>query len=196
VSLVQRLDALCDHLTVLKHPFYQRWERGELTREELSYYAGEYRHAVQALADVATASSTPDHGAEERAHVALWDDFAGALGAESGRSPRGETIACVESWKDESEPLGVLYAVEATQPAIARTKHEGLIRHYGFEPGSRDVEYFTVHAERDVEHAAQTRARLEQLPPEREGAVLAAAERALRGNWTLLDGIDRVARAA
>lgn len=195
MSLVQRLDDLCDRLTVLRHPFYQRWERGELSREELSYYAGEYRHAVVALADVATESSTPEHGAEERAHVALWDDFARALSAETDRSPRGETIACVESWRDGSEPLGALYAVEATQPAIARTKREGLVRFYGFEPDERGLEYFAVHAERDVEHAAQTRARLEQLPPEREETVLAAAERALRGNWTLLDGVERFARA-
>jgi pyrroloquinoline-quinone synthase len=195
LSLVQRLDALCDRLTVLRHPFYQRWERGELTQEELSYYAGEYRHAVEALADVATASSTADHGSEERAHVALWDEFAAALSADTDRPPRGETIACVESWRDRTEPLGVLYAVEATQPAIARTKREGLVRHYDFEPDARGLEYFAVHAGRDLEHAAQTRERLAEVPPEREAAVLAAAERALRGNWTLLDGIQRFARA-
>lgn len=191
MTLVQRLDALCDELNVLRHPFYRRWERGELTREHLAYYAGEYRHAVEALADVATASSTLEHGAEERTHVRLWDAFAHALDGDLTRAPRGETSACVEAWKDPREPLGVLYAVESTQPAIARTKRDGLLRWYGFAPESAATAYFDVHAERDVEHAALTRERLEQLPPERADAVVAAAERALRGNWTLLDGVER-----
>ena len=36
---------------VLEHSFYRRWSAGELSRRELAVYAGEYRHAVQALAD-------------------------------------------------------------------------------------------------------------------------------------------------
>jgi pyrroloquinoline-quinone synthase len=195
VNLVQRLDALCDELNVLRHPFYRSWERGELTREQLAYYAGEYRHAVEALADVATSSSTLEHGAEERAHVRLWDAFAHSLDGELDRPPRGETRACVEAWKDPAEPLGVLYAVESTQPAIASTKRDGLLRFYGFAPGSAATAYFDVHAERDVEHAALTRERLADVPREREDAVAEAAERALRGNWTLLDGVSRFARA-
>lgn len=194
MSLVPRLDAVCASLDVLRHPFYRRWERGDLTRDELAYYAGEYRHAVAALADVAGAASTPEHAAEERAHVGLWDSFADELSADTSRPPRGETIACVGSWTDESEPLGVLYAVESTQPRIARTKRAGLVRFYGFEPGERGLEYFDVHAERDLEHARQTAERLRALPRDRERSVVAAAERALRGNWTLLDGVSRFAR--
>lgn len=196
MTLVQRLDALCDELTVLRHPFYRRWERGELTREQLAYYAGEYRHAVEAVADVAASAAPPEHAAEERAHVRLWDAFAHALDGDLQRAPRGETSACVEAWKDPEEPLGVLYAVESTQPKIAETKREGLIRFYGFAPGSAATAYFDVHAERDLEHAAETRARLEQVPADREQAILASAERALRGNWTLLDGVERAVAAA
>src|SRR5215218_2989655 len=90
VTLVQRLDALCDELNVLRHPFYRRWERGELTREQLAYYAGEYRHAVEALADVAASAAPPEHAAEERAHLRLWDAFAHALNGDLQRPPRGE----------------------------------------------------------------------------------------------------------
>jgi pyrroloquinoline-quinone synthase len=38
----------CD---VLEHPFYVAWSRGELSREELAAYSGQYAHAVAALAD-------------------------------------------------------------------------------------------------------------------------------------------------
>ena len=192
MSLAERLDAVCDRWNVLRHPFYRRWERGELTRDDLAYYAGEYRHAVTALADLATSSSTREHGAEEHAHVSLWDGFAHALDADLSRAPRAETRACISAWSgDAPEPLGALYAIEATQPEIARTKREGLVGFYGFDERSPSLAYFDVHAERDLEHAAQSRETLAAAPPEREDAIVAAAERALRGNWTLLDGVER-----
>ena len=195
MSLNQRLEAVCDRWNVLRHPFYRRWECGELTREDLAYYAGEYRHAVQALADLATSASTPEHGAEERAHVTLWDGFAHAVDADLDRPAREETRACVAAWSgDGDEPLAALYAIEATQPEIARTKRDGLVSFYGFEPDSGALTYFDVHAERDFEHAAQSRRALDAADPAREDAIVAAAERALRGNWTLLDGVERYVR--
>jgi hypothetical protein len=56
MDLFERIAAARERWNVLKHPFYTRWERGELTRPELAFYAGEYRHAVVALADAAAAA--------------------------------------------------------------------------------------------------------------------------------------------
>jgi pyrroloquinoline quinone (PQQ) biosynthesis protein C len=50
VQLIERIDAARERWNLLEHPFYKRWNCGELTREELGWYAGEYRHAVVALA--------------------------------------------------------------------------------------------------------------------------------------------------
>src|SRR6476661_5648690 len=50
VEIVDRLDQARSACNVLEHPFYQRWTAGELTAGELALYAGEYRHAVVALA--------------------------------------------------------------------------------------------------------------------------------------------------
>ena len=50
MDLIARLDSERDACNVLEHPFYQRWSAGELTTGELALYAGEYRHAVSALA--------------------------------------------------------------------------------------------------------------------------------------------------
>ena len=88
--LFERLAEAQERWNVLRHPFYVRWERGELSTEELAYYAGEYRHAVVALARQAQAAGA-DHAAEEAAHVDLWDDFAAALAADLDRAPRAET---------------------------------------------------------------------------------------------------------
>ena len=85
----------------------------------------------------------------------------------------------------------MLSAVEASQPAISETKLRGLVDHYGFEPGTPGTRYFELHAERDVEHAREARAWLaERAAPEDEDRLAAAAEAALRANWTLLDGVE------
>jgi pyrroloquinoline-quinone synthase len=193
--LLERIAAVADRWNVLRHPFYRRWECGGLTREELAYYAGEYRHAVAALADLAAASSDPGHAAEEAAHVSLWDDFAAALDAELDRAPRAETRRCVEAWAaDGLEGVAALFAIESAQPEISRTKLDGLVRWYGFEPRSKGTRYFELHSERDHEHAELSRSVLaERATPEEEDRLVAAAESALRGNWELLDGVERFA---
>jgi pyrroloquinoline-quinone synthase len=194
VDLFERLDAVADRWNVLRHPFYRRWEAGALSRNELAYYAGEYRHAVVALADLAASASDDEHAREEAEHVALWDDFAGALDADVSRRPRAETAACIDAWAGRGlEGVAALFAIESAQPEISRTKLDGLVEHYGFERGSPATAYFELHAERDAEHAEQSRRVLAtQVPAEDEDRVVAAAERALRGNWTLLDGVSGV----
>ena len=197
MSLIARLDEIRSRWNVLEHPFYRRWECGELTREELTAYAGEYRHAVVALSEAAEAAAPlagPEHADEERSHVELWDRFAAAVDAEPAPARLDETRACVTAWtsaEDPVEALGILYAIEAGQPDVSRTKLDGLVEHYGFEAESPATSYFTLHAERDREHAAQSRELLERHA-RREDAdrVVDAAERALCGNWTLLDGVD------
>jgi len=191
---------------VLEHPFYLRWSAGELERDELAFYAGEYRHAVIALAetvDAAAGAACPrlegqlaEHAAEERDHVALWDGFAVALGAELGREPRAETAACRESWtggRDGLEHLVAAFTVESGQPPIAATKLEGLLARYGFEEGPA-TEYFAVHAERDHEHAEELHGLIEERLADADlERLLEVAEGVLRGNWELLDGVERQA---
>ena len=200
-------DSLADaqrRCNVLEHPFYARWSAGELTRDELSWYAGEYRHAVVALANATAATARAaepavraqidEHAAEEAAHVELWDAFARAVEADLAQEPADETAECAAAWTaagDALEGLVVLYAIESAQPAIARTKLEGLVEHYGFPVGPA-TEYFELHAERDHDHAAQSRALIEErLDGADEDRLVAVAEGALRGNWELLDGVER-----
>lgn len=192
MNLIERIDEARARWNVLDHPFYLRWERGELSREELAYYAGEYRHAVVALAAAAAVGGESEHAAEEAAHIELWDDFAKALDAPLEREPSSETRECAASWRPEDslEARAVLYAVESGQPAVSQTKLTGLVEHYGFTAGSKATEYFELHSDRDHEHAAESAKVLRNAAPEEADRLVAAAEAALQGNWRLLDGVE------
>jgi pyrroloquinoline-quinone synthase len=206
VDLWSRLADVHSRWNLLDHPFYVRWSRGELSAHDLALYAGQYRHAVVALADAARdaahaapAAELAAHAGEEAAHVSLWDAFAGAAGTEGPQPAEPETAECAEAWagngRDLLGHLVALHAIESAQPAISRVKADGLREHYGFAAGPATA-YFDLHAERDVEHAADGRALIEQrLDGADEEALVAEAERVLRANWTLLDGVARICAA-
>jgi pyrroloquinoline-quinone synthase len=199
----QKIEEARDRWNVLEHPFYQRWSAGELTREELARYSGQYRHATAAIARLSAdvADSAPDseraelrrHAEDEKAHIALWDEFVEAVGGEVAAQPTAETRECVEAWTapdDRLSQLVRLYAIESGQPPISKTKREGLAAHYGIGDGPGN-EYFRVHEKADVEHAAEGRSLIEShLADAEPEALVAAAEAAFKANWRLLDGVS------
>jgi pyrroloquinoline-quinone synthase len=203
VDLWSRLEDVQARWNVLEHPFYERWTTGQLSRDDLARYAGQYRYAVAALARAADRAAGAGgtvalavHAGEEAAHVALWDQFAGAAGSDGPQPAEPETAACAATWAgDGRDLLGhvvALYAIESAQPAISRVKADGLREHYGFASGPATA-YFDLHAELDREHAAEGReliaARIDEAD---EDALVAEAERVLKANWGLLDGVERL----
>jgi pyrroloquinoline quinone (PQQ) biosynthesis protein C len=167
------------------------WDRIENARQRWDVlrhpFSGQYRHAVEAIADVSegAAAGRPDlaeHAVEEREHVELWDRFVDATSGDASAEPTPETAECVQEWTAGADTLSrlvTLYAIETAQPEISRVKREGLL-----------TSYFQVHEQRDAEHAEQARELLAELADDGdEDRLVAVAEGAYRANWRLLDGV-------
>jgi pyrroloquinoline quinone (PQQ) biosynthesis protein C len=199
-STWDRIERSRERWDVLRHPFYRRWSAGELRADELARYSGQYRHAVTAIAELSAdaAEALPErpelgeHAEEERAHVELWDGFLEAAGGDATDAATPETAECVRAWTapgEVDEALVRLYAIESGQPAISRTKRAGLVDRYGYADGEATA-YFREHSTRDVEHAAEVRALIEEVAVEGDAdRLVTAAEAAFRANWRLLDGV-------
>lgn len=213
------LETRLERYDLLKHPYYQAWSKGELTRGDLREYAAEYWHHVAAfpaylsglhsrlpdgeLRRMVAANLADEEGLahSDVAHSDMWMDFATGMGAEERevreRELAAETRSLLEHFRaamqaSPAAALAALYAYESRVPAIAQTKAEGLEKHYATDERTR--RYFTVHTTADVYHAQVWRnalaAELAAHPEERE-AALCAGEEAARMLWATLDGVER-----
>lgn len=215
-AYLDRLDEQIAARHLLTHPFYLAWTRGELRKETLADYAGQYYRHVAAFPTYLSAAHARcedqptrrqllanliDEEAGEPNHPKLWKNFAAALGVSPNDLENGaqwpETAELIATFRDvcsrgdTAEGLAALYAYESQIPAVSESKIDGLKKHYGFsEPES--YHYFTVHIEADREHSAAERALLaENIRPENAAAVTVAAERVLNALWELLSGVCR-----
>jgi pyrroloquinoline-quinone synthase len=193
--LKQTLDDVTARWNLLQHSFYQRWTRGELTRDELCDYVMQYAHVVRAVPgwlDQVRGGDTADlarHAAEEQSHVELWSNFGEALGLSSeaidnapANSATARLIACGDELAAKGEAAPVVWALEAQTPAVAGAKLAGLSAFYGIGPDTGG-EYFSVHEHLDVEHAAELRALC------RAGSESAAAAMS-EAVWDLLTSVE------
>jgi len=211
-ELLDRIDAAIAEKNLLKHPFYQDWQAGKLTRKSLQLYAEQYyRHVeafpqhLQVLAARADESLKPvvtENLEEERnparPHPKLWRDFAGELGVSeeqvaASNSLPGTTHVVAKfreicANRSLAEAVAALYAYEAQVPEIATTKIDGLKKFYGItEP--KGLAYFEVHEEADKAHRAAWRGWLEANATGNEEAVLKSTNEALDALWGALSAV-------
>jgi len=211
-ELLKTIDATIAEKNLLKHPFYQDWQAGKLTRESLQLYAEQYyRHVeafpqhLQVLAARADESLKPvvmDNLEEElnpaQPHPRLWCDFAEALGvnlvrlASSASLPGTEYLVAkfrdICSNRTVTEAVAALYAYEAQVPEIATTKIDGLKKFYGItEP--KALAYFEVHEEADKAHRAAWREWLEANAAGNDEAILKSTNEALDALWGALSAV-------
>jgi pyrroloquinoline-quinone synthase len=211
-TLLESIDRLVEKYHLLKHPFYQAWTRGTLSRASLGLYAEQYYLHVRAFPDNLKQLARRTSGAVQAAvnenlaeeldpvapHPMLWRQFAESLGVSSGSldsvRPLPGIAALLDTYDEVStqgtirQAIAAFYAYEAQVPEIATEKIAGLRKFYGISE-TRALAYFAVHQEADVRHRAAWR---EWLADENDGesvGVLCAAERNLKALWGALDSV-------
>lgn len=205
---------------LLRHPFYQAWRNGELTREDLREYAADYYHHVAAFPGYLAqcAASLPDGelresilrnlheetgagGSEDRAHHLLWLDFAAAAGATvdevSSHTPIPEVVALIQTFDQLAtsgkpwQALAAFYAYESQVPRVAHEKAKTLTERYGFNAAG--CRYFTLHTTADVLHSEVWQEQLDQIlesDSEAGSESILAAKLSAKALWNALDGIN------
>jgi pyrroloquinoline-quinone synthase len=211
-QLIARLDAAIAEKNLLKHPFYQDWQAGKLSREELQLYAAQYYRHVEAfpqhLRVLAARTEGPlrdtvmENLAEEEnpdaPHPRLWRDFAGAVGvcedditccpALPGAQAVVATFREICGDRPVAEAIAALYAYEAQVPEIAATKIDGLRRFYGIDRPEA-LAYFAIHEETDKAHRAAWRGWLDEHADGNDDEIVATAQDALNALWGALDAV-------
>jgi pyrroloquinoline-quinone synthase len=139
------------HTRLLDHPFYQAWTRGEVREATLAEYHHAYAEFIRripsywqdvVLAFGVTSPLTAEIIREETEHIHLWNLWGAALPNPRGRASLQEAIEGFNAF-NPSALLGALQAFEVQQPEVARTKKEGLLRHYRLHEA--DLRYFDEH---------------------------------------------------
>src|SRR6516164_11107175 len=211
-ELLEKIDTAIAEKSLLKHPFYQDWQMGKLSRESLQLYAAQYYRHVEAfpkhLRVLAARTEGPirdvilDNLAEEenpsQPHPKLWRDFAASLGVNEeditccpalpGTQAVVETFREIVGDRTVAEAVAALYAYEAQVPEIAATKIEGLKKFYGLN-SKEGLAYFEVHEEADKAHREAWRNWLLEHAEGSEEEILATTKEALDSLWGLLTAV-------
>jgi len=187
----ETLDSLIDAHCLLKHPFYQAWNMGTLTTENLGLYAVQYGEFIDRIAAGWQAAGDEATAEEEREHARLWTDFAAGVGAARPAEHRLPEIADLvsltgELFSDRAQALGALYAFEQQQPGTAQSKLDGLRKHYNL-PDDAYV-YFDIH-KADFDEPNWLAEQMEMLSGDEFAKALIACDRMSNALWRGLDGV-------
>ncbi len=202
-SLIKRIDEMIEERSLLKHPFYQMWSDGKLSLDSLTGYSKEYFQLVKAVPSFMTPiiDQSPDslkneltsNQEEEVAHIEPWTRFAKALGVDQkeldqyqGLPKTRKAISQLLSLMDSFESGScAMYAFEKEIPKISQIKLEGLAEFYGIS-SDEAIEYFKLHTEADIRHAAAWRKAIEQSSSKNED-LFQIAEKSISAQNLLLD---------
>jgi len=202
--LVKRIDELIERRSLLKHPFYVDWTKGSLPLESIAGYSKEYFQLVKAVpvfvetimqyAPTHMREAIDSNRKEEHDHIRPWIRFAGSLGVtqaelkkysalEKTRQAVSHLEILMSSYEEGS---AAMYALEQEIPKVSLSKLDGLRKFYDMT--SEDAtEYFRLHTEADIRHAALWREILEKTTKEREPDLFKIAQRSVAAQHLMLD---------
>ena len=220
-EVLDRIDQLVRDRSLLKHPFYESWNKGDLPIESLREYANQYYHFESAYPTFLSGvhhrcadreirqlllNNLWDEEQGDENHVELWLRFCDALNLNRvdvvKSSPSEATQQLVNTYNELTSNSSVsagataLYAFESQIPEVAKTKITGLKDHYGIDDPEA-ISFFEVHRTLDIEHAEAERDMVRTLTSttngvEPEQAISDATEAADTATKALWSFLDGV----
>ncbi len=203
MSIIKKIDEMIEERSLLKHPFYQMWSDGKLTQESLAGYSKEYFQLVKAVPSFmnpiiekspdTVISELVENQQEESDHIKPWITFAGELGISedelisySGTTKTQKAVSDLNQLMDTFDGGAcAMYAFEKEIPKISQTKLDGLAEFYG-KTSNEATEYFKLHTEADIRHAASWRNILEKSSVDSSN-LIEIADRSISAQNLLLD---------
>ncbi|MBA3706603.1 MAG: CADD family putative folate metabolism protein [Bacteroidetes bacterium] len=219
-KFIEEVNCTIEKKSLLSHPFYQKWNEGTLTKEELQEYAKQYYHFVKHFPrfvscvhsncdDVNTRQILLENLADEEGfktgiadHPRLWLNFAQSLGLTEAEVKTAEPLREVEDLVDGMYELtrspeftlglAALYAYESQVPEISKTKIEGLKKFYGID-SDKAIEFFKVHEEADVYHSRDEMEIMNNSNNsfEDQRRLINTVDESATLMWNFLDGVHR-----
>lgn len=207
-KLIYRIDQEVEKKSLLKHPFYKMWSNGELGLNHLQGYSLEYFQLVKVVPEMVNniklkleeselRSTVEESHKEESSHVEPWIRFATSLGIKErdllnyicDEKTKNAVSSLMELTKSPlEEAVCAMYAYELDLPNISRTKIEGLNKFYNLS-NADSTNYFEIHQEADIRHAAVWRDMIREIPDHKYEACVESAVKSLDAQNLLLDAV-------
>ena len=203
MNLIKRIDEMIEERSLLKHPFYEMWSDGKLTVESLAGYSKEYFQLVKTVpsfmspiiekAPESVKAELIDNQQEEADHIKPWIKFAGQLGISENELTNYEGLEKTKKAVSDLADLMntyeggscAMYAFEKEIPKISQTKLDGMAQFYGMT-NDEATEYFKLHTEADIRHAAAWRNILETSSTNTD-ELIQVADKSISAQNLLLD---------
>ena len=207
-KLIYMIDQEVDKRSLLKHPFYKMWSNGELNIDHLQGYSMEYFQLVKVVPELVNnimlkmgeskqRSTVEESLKDEVSHIEPWMRFATSLGVKKkdllnhvcDENTNRAVSSLVELTRYSlDEAVCAMYAYELDLPNISKTKIEGLNKFYNLS-SSDSTNYFEIHQEADIRHAAIWRNMIGKIPENKYETCIKSAVKSLNAQNLLLDAV-------
>jgi pyrroloquinoline-quinone synthase len=212
-----RLVALRDRKHSKNHPFFDKWARGELSKEQTALYCIQHYHFVgEYLNWMAYEASQIPHrdvktylfenlGDEENPedrHLDMLTDYVVASGLMRDSVGRSAALPGTEGLQNwgwrmvyqkpwQAALAGMFIGLESQFLDICKKLVPALHKHYGYKPGAREIRFFEEHIGADEIHGAKGFAIVEKYctTPELQELALRTVEEATVRRWRYMNGV-------
>jgi pyrroloquinoline-quinone synthase len=216
-SFRDRLVAVRDKKHSKDHPFFDKWARGELTKQQTALYCIQHYHFVAEYLNwmAYEASQAPPHdvktylfenlGDEENPddrHLDMLTDYVVASGLARESVERSPVLPGTEGLQNwgwrmvyqkpwQAALAGMFIGLESQFLDICKKLVPALHKHYGYRAGAREIRFFEEHIGADEIHAGKGFAVVEKYctTPELQELALKTVEEATVRRWRYMNGV-------